>query len=326
MGLDGQFTDKERGLEALLEECAALLPAPAPVPAPAPLPVARPGEIPHEAERTEAGDAGAEGEHTESRRLADGPEGGDGGEVASFPALFKHAARASQLDDGDSPLERTAMFSLASRQEMASGIGEDTDPEVQVAPVRVSRVEDTQIMLVLRPGEKQGGARPMHVRREDEAAHNNLRETLNLREWQQSMGVLSAAEPRAEARPAGRAERRPDPSDLDRSDLERGPEEEENVVVVKRAAPAEPAPAEPSGLRKRPIEVIEKIPLPPPPPAPTPTPVTPEAEAEGELTGDHPVQPPAPDIKALTRVLLAIGALMFMGLAALLALALYLQG
>ena len=207
--------------------------------------------------------------------------------------------------------------------------GDSTDPGMQVAPIHVARVEDTQIMLVLRPGEKQSG-RPMHIRREEQG-RDSLRETLNLREWQQSMGVLpTGGFPTGAGRDgSGRDGSGRDGSGRDGSgretgsdiERERDKEQEENVVVVKRTAPAEPLPVEPSGLRKRPIEVVEKIPLPPPPAQ-----VEAEAESEPEHTGDHPAQPPAPDMKAVMRVLALLGILMFLGLATLLALAFYLRG
>ena len=193
-------------------------------------------ELPDEPEHTESVDASER-----SRMLADLAD-----EVAerNFPSLFKSGEAAPADDD---PGERTATMGMASEDEMQAGGSEDTDARV-VSLTGATGDGDTQILLVLRPGEDM----QTHRRREES---DRLRETFNLREYQASMGV--AVSP-----------------DVDRSDVLE--EEDESVVLLGRSEAPAPAPA--AHMGSSPIEVIERHPAPmrpvvaaePPPPPPEP--------------------------------------------------------
>ncbi|MFN7146156.1 MAG: tetratricopeptide repeat protein, partial [Myxococcota bacterium] len=183
-----------------------------------------------------------EPEHTESLDLRASDLDPETGESTAFPALFKHAGAAGGRGDHD-PHEETQASGLASRAEMGEVGGGGTDPGLKLVGVTNADASDTQILLVLRPGEERPGQ--VHRRREDggESAAG-LRDTLNLRAWQQSMG-MSGGSDLADA-----------PDDL----LE---EEDENVVVMTRGeAPAPAAPKPQPETFDKPIEVIEKHPTP----------------------------------------------------------------
>lgn len=257
-GLDGVFTSREVSTDKLLAELSPIVPSTA---------------LPEESE------------HTESARM----EGGDEAST-SFPALFKHAARQKRAIEPD---EHTSISPLATPEQMAT-LSEATDPGMQISAVSAPiRHEDTQIMLVLRAGEGQR-PRPMHRKKEED----NLRETLNLREWQQSMGVAPA------------------PTDLP-PETER-PEEDENVVLLQRSPPTTPLEPEPTESRKRPIEVIEKIPSPPPLEAKLETP-------EEEPHDLHEEEPPSnhPNL-TVTPILIALGIMVVVTMLAIGGLLLYL--
>ncbi len=190
-------------------------------------------DLPDEPEHTESVDAS-----TRARMLA---ELADEPADHNFPSLFKGSE--SPLTDDD-PLENTAVSGMATRDEMQRAGKEPDDAD------RVSLTGgggDTQILLVLRPGEDI----QTHRRREET---DRLRETFNLREYQASMGMAPA----------------PDMGDADALE-----EEDESVVLLARSeSPVNsPAAATPSS----PIEVVERHPTPvqkkPPPPPPTPAPV-----------------------------------------------------
>ncbi len=216
-----------------------------------------------------------EPEHTESLDLrasdldpeADGP--------AAFPALFKYAAGPGLFPAPD-PQEATQASGLASPAEMGEAAGSGTDPGLRLANVTGAGPSDTQIMLVLRPGDERGtGGGGVHRRRDE--GGEGLRDTLNLRAWQQSMGMAAASD-LADT-----------PDDL----LE---EEDENVVVMTRGgegSSAAPAPA-PETFDK-PIEVIEKH--------ATPVPLE---LVEPDL---EPLPPPPRRASGLPRLLVAFGAL-----------------
>ena len=156
----------------------------------------------------------------------------------NFPSLFKHVEAAPVDDD---PSERTASMGMASVEEMLQGGDEGTDAHV-VSLAGGGGSGDTQILLVLRPGEDMQA----HRRR---AETDRLRETFNLREYQESMGMA------------------PGPDIADDA-LE---EEDESIVLLARSeSPAvAPAVAPPSS----PIEVVERHPQAERPAAPPEAPV-----------------------------------------------------
>ena len=255
-GLNGTFTSKDSPVDKLLEELGG-------------------------AELAE------EPEHTEAKQAAVVMEDG-----ANFPSLFKVTVQTSRRDDRE---EHTSFSPIATREQMLAA-QEDTDPGKDAAQMDSAnvpgRAEDTQIMLVLRPGEN-GQRKPMHTRKDE-----NLRETLNLRDWQASMGV------------------QPSPSESEPARME---EEDENLVQLSRSAPAPEPLNEPTESRKRPMEVIEKVPVP--------------SSGSALLSGPEPeseeVAPPppaAPDMGALTKLLAALIALMGLAFFALVVLIWFLQG
>lgn len=235
-------------------------------------------------------DAAEEPEHTESLRFASLPlELEDDG--TNFPALFKHGAPPTDAADDT---EATQASGMASRDQMgAAGLPEDT-PSRAGAPAPEAGHSDTQIMLVLRPGDDK--PRDVHRRKEDE---DPLRKSLNLREWQQSMGMSD---------PAG--------GDLG-SDVDGGggedllEEEDQDVVVMTRAGEAQAPDPDPPATFPKPIEVVEKHPLPPSMPM--------EALEPEEIVGDDAVTVELRDVE-IPRAAPSRGPLL-LGLAALAALA-----
>lgn len=215
-----------------------------------------------------------EPEHTESLdlRAADlDPEHGAG---ATFPALFKYAPSTTAFSEDD-PQEATQASALASPDAGAAGGTEGTDPgRARLVEVTKADEGDTQIMLVLRPGDERPPA--THRRRDEE---DPLRETLNLRAWQASMGVAST-------------------SDLaDTADDLLEEEDDDRVVMTQREAAPVAAPAE---RFDRPIEVVEKHAAPvPAPPAPAPAP-----EPEPTAPPNRPIAP--------VLLLAGVGALLLM--------------
>lgn len=230
-----------------------------------------------------------EPEHTESvtqTRVDVGPLDDDTGEAVAdhpFPTLFKHGPAVTVGEDD--PAERTESSHLATRSELAGGAPQEgTDPSR--AP-SVPAHGDTQILLVLRPGEEAGKA-SAHRRRE--GPRDPLRESLNLREYQASMGMSAPLQDitandidvddveHSEARPGGGGglDGEEDDGDL----LEE--EDQDLVVMTRRESAVHEADEEPARIYDRPIEVIEKhgVPLVPPPPqaAPEPPPITEEID------------------------------------------------
>ncbi len=199
-------------------------------------------ELPEEPEHTESVDAS-----DRARMLAElGEEAGE----RNFPSLFKSAEVDAHDDDVG---ERTVATGMATRDEMVRGNEDDEDARV----VSLTGGGDTQILLVLRPGEDAQS----HRRR---AESDRRRETFNLREYQASMGVAPA----------------PDMGDAD--GLE---EEDESIVLLARAESPVVAPA--VAASPGPIEVVERHPArpmvqqapPEPPPAPPPRPPEPARRA-----------------------------------------------
>jgi len=182
-----------------------------------------------------------EPEHTESFDLRAVDLDPETAESTNFPALFKHAPSASG-GSGDDPHEATQASGLASRAEMGGEGGGNTDPGRHLVDLNpTSDPSDTQIMLVLRPGEDRPNQ--LHRKRE-EGGPENLRETLNLRAWQDAMGV-------------------PNTSDLGDTPDDLLEEEDENVVVMTRGGAPAPEPMrEASATFGKPIEVVEKHAIP----------------------------------------------------------------
>ncbi|MES2642054.1 MAG: hypothetical protein V4850_21400 [Myxococcota bacterium] len=219
-----------------------------------------------------------EPEHTESFGLRSVDLDPETAEATNFPALFKYAPRGHEAQGSveEDRHEATQASGLASAAEMVSNASDGTDPGRQLLDVLPnSNSADTQIMLVLRPGED----RPAQLhRKKDDGGDGGLRETLNLRAWQASMGVSSTSD-LADT-----------PDDL----LE---EEDENVVVMTRGGVAAPVPQpEAAATFGKPIEVIEKH----------ATPIAPERVDPAYL---HDEPPPAPPSRLWPRALLAAAAL-----------------
>ena len=152
-------------------------------------------------------------------------------EASRFPALFQQSVvdAARPEEDGD----HTQSSGIATPEQMA-GTGEGTAPSIQVRSLSGgSDAGDTQILLVLRPGEDG------HRRRSPDRLDTLDGAPINLREWQKAMG----------GRPAPRA------ADLTEDRLEA---EDENVVMMTRHEPAPPPDPEPTESRVRPIKVVEK--------------------------------------------------------------------
>lgn len=185
-------------------------------------------DLPDEPEHTESVDAS-----DRARMLADLAEEAP---ERNFPSLFKSGGGEESDDD---PGERTAATGMASEDEMlSSALREDTDS----AMVSLTGGGDTQILLVLRPGEDM-----QTYRRREES--DRIRETFNLREYQASMGVA------------------PSPEMGESDHLE---EEDESVVLLARAeAPVATPPTLPATA---PIVVVERHPARLRPPAPPPLP------------------------------------------------------
>lgn len=168
----------------------------------------------------------------------------------NFPALFKHVEAASVEDD---PAERTASMGMASVEEMQHGGDEGTDARM-VSLVGGGGSGDTQILLVLRPGEDMQA----HRRR---AETDRLRETFNLREYQASMGMA------------------PGP-DMGDDALE---EEDESIVLLARSE--SPAPTPDIVQSSSPIQVVERH------PHTAPVALPPVPEAPGVVRRSSPIPP-----------------------------------
>ena len=179
--------------------------------------------------------------------------GHDESALGAFPTLFRR--QDDPTVDTDTAEEHTSV-SIMADAERAQRHEAEVDGDGDDGPA--VRDGDTQIMLVIRQDGGGGapGAAPASGHRLKEEQGYNLRETLNLREYQASMGMSESAG-------------RPAVAD-DAAELE---EEDADLIVMTRrevepgAAPSAPAPA-------RPVEVVHKpiVPLAPPPPAPPPAP------------------------------------------------------
>jgi hypothetical protein len=211
--------------------------------------------------------------------------GHDEAALGAFPTLFRR--QDDPTVDTDTAEEHTSV-SIMADAERARRHEAEVDGDGDDGPA--VRDGDTQIMLVIRQdGGGAPGAAPASGHRLKEEQGYNLRETLNLREYQASMGMSESA-----ARPAD-----------DAAELE---EEDADLIVMTRrevepgASPAAPTPA-------RPVEVVHKpiVPLAPPPvlpippapglspaPTPSPTPATMASRAPPPSSRPSPSGSPTP--------------------------------
>lgn len=192
--------------------------------------------------------------------------------AAPFPSLFRRPGR-SQLDlDDDDDDEPTVTAMLASAEELRE------PPSASATDHGAPMVEkggDTAIMAII---PRAGGGvglgpveGPTHKLRPDAP---KMRETLDLKAWQRSMGIDPGTDEVAEDdAPRGR----------DEDFLE--DEDQEVVVMTRRERPAESAPPTPQSARK-PLEVIEKY------PRPMYTPVPVEAGAEAQIDSEDLIEEP----------------------------------
>lgn len=162
-----------------------------------------------------------EPEHTENLRIAPPAADDDetGEEGRAFPTLFKGARARTPFDDDPGEVTQASRLLAAS----LAGGREPTDPD---AFAESDHSGDTQILLVLKPGEK------------DKVAVDEAPRVVNLRDWRQA---------HATDEPTSSPE------------LE---DEDENVQLVNQGGAPLPEPAIPSFAG--PIEVIEKHAIPDP--------------------------------------------------------------
>ncbi len=230
----------------------------------------------------------------------------------AFPSLFRRPDQPIDLSGGrpDDEDEVTISAVMASREELLDPPSHDaTDAHVDLGGL--SPLEDTGDTQILKVIPSNTGPRvqtavdgPIHKAKE---APDPLRNTLNLRAWQKSMGVT----------PPGGDEHTEEVSDF--------PEEDGDRVVMKRNGASRDEPSSPKPVRAGPIEVIDKVPTPVPLPEDVPDPsvemLTVEESAEA-LPEPDPL--PAPQGPSVLR-LVAVGALLlaFVLFAAVLALLLF---
>lgn len=176
-----------------------------------------------------------ESEHTESLGDNDAslllePETG----AAPFPTLFKRAGPVAE------PVPPGAAAAPSGETEEEERTASSAIPEPGAAPLALQNVSggtegDTQIRMIVGEGEPAG---PMHRKREEGGR------SLNLREWQASMGVDPLAS---------------DLDDVENSEVMRL---SAGDSLIEPAPPAPPPPREPIHAFDAPIEVIEKHPVP----------------------------------------------------------------
>lgn len=244
-GVRGEFVDRHAPLEALLQETApeVIVSGASRLPFGGFLPAAE----------AEANDH----ETAEASRHGGGLEL----DAAAFPQLFRGAGGSGHELEKDDEVTMAAVLSPASAVG-ALAPREDTDPDA----LRARESGDTQIMQVI----QSGGARklgavegPVHAR-SGAAPGANLHKTLDLRAWQQEMGVA--------------------PGEPEEDWIE---EEDQDLVVMNRKGDR-PAPAPPPVERRAPVEVVTR----PVPAVPAPSPrLVVEEGPDAELT---PPEGPSP--------------------------------
>lgn len=257
-GLSGESGETDRPLAELVRELAPV----------APMRLPERGEEPEHTENVPVGDLGVLAEE-----IAAGPV-----DQVAFPTLFKHGFAPQAVDEELS--ENTMASQMVPADQLGGGAqAEATDARIDAAPAGDGG--DTQILRVICPGEH---ASPRAHRRRDEG-EDALRESLDLRRYQASMGM--SAVPEASDEPAPIEPEEPEDDLLE--------DEDEHLVVLTRAEG--PKPDEEPSRFDRPIEVVEKpiVPVRPlPPEAPEPPPST-----------HYP--PPVPPPPAAGRSWLALG-------------------
>ncbi len=212
----------------------------------------------------------------------------------SFPSLFRDegVTDSSEVEDE----EVTVATVMAGNEELQDPpTAEDTDAGFGVAP-GMDR-GDTQIMQVISSNGERRLAPvdgPAHIRRDDGGDGAALRQTLDLRAWQHSMGVDPSPEgTRDDASTGGFLEE----------------EDQDLVVMTRRSEPAVEPAATPSP-RRAPIEVIEKVPEPPPLPeglpgqdedTPSITPIVPDDPLRAPTPIRRPAAPEAAEEGRRTR-------------------------
>ncbi len=174
-----------------------------------------------------------------------------------FPSLFRRV-QDGPLPGGEDE-EVTVSSGMASPDELKDAPVEDrTDPGTAAG---TDLGGDTRIMQVI-PGPGGGtlgqADGPIHHDAPETTA-SGLKETLDLRAWQESMGMGSAV--------------------VDDDDDYLEAEDEDLVVMTRREEPASDDPPAPAP-RQSPIEVIEKHPV--PDPAPVPATQSPPEETDDE--------------------------------------------
>ena len=218
--------------------------------------------------------------------------GHDESAQGAFPTLFRR--QDDPTVDTDTAEEHTSVSIMADverAQRHEAEVNGDGDDGA------ATRDGDTQIMLVIRQDGGAPGAPPASGHRLKEEQGYNLRETLNLREYQASMGMSEAA-----ARPAVAD---------DAAELE---EEDADLIVMTRRE-VEPGVAEDAPAPTRPVEVVHKpiVPLAtPPPPAPSsasapglspaPTPATMASRAPPPSSRPSPSGSPTPPPRRAAKV------------------------
>jgi tetratricopeptide (TPR) repeat protein len=176
-----------------------------------------------------AADASDEPEHTETLGV-DARELFAEEAAPRFPTLFKHAA-PSAVDPSEDEHPDVTQASALLRPLTAS------DPDAE------ERRGDTQILLVIRPGET-ASARSARTHRRRADTDDTMDGMVDLQRWQRSMGM-----------PA------PVASDLDDVPDEKWEEEDADLVVVTRAEARHETLSDETAPRS-PIEVIDKHPTP----------------------------------------------------------------
>lgn len=218
----------------------------------------------------------------------------EGREDAPFPSLFRRPP--SEIPELQLDEEATMTSVLAAPAELQEAGGDaGTDP----GDGGGNQGGDTQIMAIL-PGPGRGLAPvegPIHRPREGGPA---LSGPLDLRAWQQSMGV------------GGKDSQIPlDQVDAQSEDFLED-EDQDLVVMTRRELPTEEAPPAPAAPRK-PIEVIEKFPQPLPAP-PRPAPPVPAPEPPAFVEEDSVATPPTDWTRLLLVVALTAGLLVGAGM------------
>lgn len=206
------------------------------------------------------------GENTEAVRISELGAKADEEDDRAFPALFRRLEEPTETAEHSNEVTSVSVLADAHklREHIRSTSEDDDDDSDEVEHLQPmnneARTGDTQIMLVVRKDGRGAAAETAH-RVKDDAGYN-LRETLNLREYQRSVGM--------------------DPAGSDASE-EVALEEEDNELIVVTRREKDPAEdvTEPPDDTKAPVEVVEmpivvrRPPVQAPPVVPAATPAPP---------------------------------------------------